>query len=337
MIYSTANDLIASWLGEVLRDGARVPSVVQAESKASDFGKGNRDYLELLCSTKVLISPTQGYGSIARRYVHIPYLFAQMIWSLDARDDVQTLAHYRDAASDFSDDGTTLCGAFGRRLFGAHRDGQLSRIAELASSDPASRRLYSVILDPQDDARTTKEYPCSVGVQFFVRRGALETVVNMRAQQLLTVLPYDLFFFAVIALFMATRLGVAPGALHYQANTAHIYASEVEAAIAVSSSPVASPAVPRLTFSAGEENWYVSNLALLERSLRLASDPDQVASLALPRPEDDEFTAVSRYVLSRHAASRLLFEYEVQPGPQVSKEWVSEYELFEDARAQKKA
>lgn len=316
-----ASEFMKSWLTEVLESGSDTPSVIHPQSKASNFGQGGRDYKELLGSARILSSAKYGYAALAQQYIHLPYLFAQAIWSLDGRDDVDTLAYYRPAARDFSDDGTTLCGAFGRRIFWPSGASQADRIVDLAAVDISSRRLYASILSPQDDAVRTREYPCAIGLQFFARGGKLETVVNMRAQQLLTVLPYDLFLFSVFAMWFAHRMQLQVGSIHYLANTAHIYASELGAARSLirASTMLVDPELPG--FEGRDDNRYISDLSTLEMNLRTCSTVAELVQLATPDRSDDPFMAVSRYVLARHAASVLQTGYEVIPGAKVSAEW----------------
>jgi hypothetical protein len=52
----------------------------------------------------------------------------------------------------------------------------------------------------------------------------------MRAQQALTVLPYDLFLFSSLHVYFAARLGVDPGEYVHSCGTFHIYEDEVEIA-----------------------------------------------------------------------------------------------------------
>jgi len=60
-----------------------------------------------------------------------------------------------------------------------------------------SRRGYLQILQPEDNiirtAKTTHEYPCTIGLHFFVRGGKLHLMVNMRSNNLYSVMPYDVY------------------------------------------------------------------------------------------------------------------------------------------------
>lgn len=94
-----------------------------------------------------------------------------------------------------------------------------------------SRRGYVPILHPQDQVilsvKTTHEYPCTIGFQFLIRENHLNMVVNMRSNNCLSVMPYDVYNFTRLQLYVAQMLGLRVSRYFHQINSAHIYNGDV--------------------------------------------------------------------------------------------------------------
>jgi thymidylate synthase len=249
--------------------GAAVPSVTDPYSKASDFGTADRPSREMIAHQFIVTDPNACLMNVESVPIHLPYSFALLAWTLDGRSDAETLAYYRPAATAYSDDGFTLSGAFGSRLLtGSTATNQLARITNRLREDPASRRTWAAIINGDDNLGNSREYPCAAGVQLFLRDGALHFLTVMRAQQALTVLPYDAFLFMAIQLVLANELGVRPGHYHHFAGTFHIYESELEVAAAVVRQGASPLRLPGIELAASE---FSSRLVELESRVRAAA------------------------------------------------------------------
>src|SRR5665213_1946361 len=173
-------------LSDLLEHGAAAPSILDPLSPASRFGQRPRTSIELIGH---LFGLKLGNPSVIISAVRPPdlrYLFGQTAWFLAGSDDLAFLSYYNPKAQNFSHDGATLCGSFGRRLFGPTlATSQASHAAELLRRDSGSRRAYLSVINREDLVNPTKETPCSCGIQFFVRNKQLHAVCSMRAQHAL--------------------------------------------------------------------------------------------------------------------------------------------------------
>lgn len=287
-IHQSADELYVAWLAEVIENGSVVSSVRDPLSKASDFGQRDRPYREMRASVRHLANPHRCLTARARPSLHLPYLLAYLPWFLTGADDVETLAYYRPGAIEFSDDGLTLCGSFGRRLFGdgGSLSGQIRSIRELISADPSSRRLYASIIEPRDTLSPGREFPCASAIQFFVREDRLHLLTMMRAQQVLTVLPYDLYIFGHLLLAVASECGMEAGTYTHFAGTLHFYEGEEPQLTAAIGDRTASPTCP--PFPEPALSKAVPRLAELERSARSAArdgDRRKIETMAGSRPD----------------------------------------------------
>lgn len=282
-------------LETLLAKGESVPSVRGSKSKASGFGRGDRPWLEIIGYQSRFRRSRPGFVATPALPIHQPYLFGLLAWTLGGRNDLESLSYYRTAARDYSDDGLTLCGAFGARLFGLNRkDGQMQAIIDRLRGDPASRRTFAPICTPLDNIQESREYPCAAGVQLFLRNDELHWLTVMRAQQALTIWPYDVFLFSALQCFAASALRCAVGDYTHFAGTFHIYENErplAERVIGSDIQCVTLPAVPP-----GAALSVADELIRVEQEIRAAAVAGDERALATleARPLRWEFTGVAR-------------------------------------------
>lgn len=108
---------------------------------------------------------------------------------------------------------------------------QLPEIELELKSNYESRRAYVNILSPYDHpilrAKTTHEFPCTIGFQLFIREGALHMMVNMRSNNVYSVMPYDVYNFTSLQAHLANKLQYMLGNYYHQINNAHIFKGDV--------------------------------------------------------------------------------------------------------------
>ena len=299
-----------------LADGTPVPSVRDPLSKASNFGAADRPALELLAHCFTVAHPRRCIVSSEAIPLHLPYCFALLAWTLAGRDDVAALRYYRPGAAEFSDDGQTLSGAFGNRLFGEGRTrDQLASVIARIRTDPASRRTWASILAADDNFVDSREYPCAAGVQLFLRDGALHFLTVMRAQQALTVLPYDAFLFMSLQAFATAALGANLGQYVHFAGTFHIYEAETAAVNAVVTGPVHDAELPQFPSGAANARRCADRLTALEVALRAAAQAGDRGTLdrIAATPEQDPFTDCARATLCNFAYTIVGADPTVEP------------------------
>jgi hypothetical protein len=101
---------------------------------------------------------------------------------------------------------------------------QLSGVVSLLQADPASRRAVLFFTTPSE---TEDEIPCTISVQFLLRKDQLHAEVTMRSWDLVKGLAYDVMMFGGLTLAVAQVLGCSPGAIRVRAGSAHIYESDL--------------------------------------------------------------------------------------------------------------
>jgi thymidylate synthase len=79
----------------------------------------------------------------------------------------------------------------------------------------------------------TRDVPCTLTWQFFIRDEKLELHVNMRSNDVWLGLPYDLFNFTSIQRHLAARLDVGIGDYYHHVGSLHLYEPNLSQAITV--------------------------------------------------------------------------------------------------------
>lgn len=113
----------------------------------------------------------------------------------------------------------TFAGAYGPKW-----GEQLPYVLDSLRSDAESRQ--AVVNIWRDRPRSSKDTPCTLSWQFFLREGKLELHTHMRSNDVWLGLPYDLFNFTQLQRWMAAELRVEAGAYLHSVGSFHYYEQE---------------------------------------------------------------------------------------------------------------
>lgn len=121
-------------------------------------------------------------------------------------------------------------GAYGPRVAG-----DVGQVVDLLTKDPDSRQAVLTIFDSDRDLGRVEQVdlPCTVALQYQVRRGTLEAWTVMRSNDAWLGLPYDLMQFGMLQGAVAQSLGLPAGPQTHSAGSMHLYERNREAAMKV--------------------------------------------------------------------------------------------------------
>lgn len=167
-----------------------------------------------------------------------PWLaLSEALWILAGRNDVAALAPYNSHISDYSDNGHTLYGAYGARLYG-----QIDDLVGRLRKDPSDRRAVLSIWNSRggkspeydyvrDDLTVnSKDPPCNNLIYFKLRQNKLHMTVMCRSNDLhWGLFAVNLPTFGILQSYIAARLGVEMGTQTHLSNSLHIYTDEPRA------------------------------------------------------------------------------------------------------------
>ena len=226
--YASLEDAYLGSLRELHDHGHLVSSILDTTSVGSAFGSKERAFQELLNHSFVLADPAQRIVTHPCRQMNVPFAVASALWTLNGSDSLAFIEAYNPRGADFSDDGHTLHGAHGKRLFASEGINQVSAVIERLRKDPHSRRGTAIVLHRQDAISVARDIPCVISIHFLLRQTRLHCVVNMRSQSAAMVLPYDVFAFTFLQECIAVELGARIGQYFHNSGSFHYYLDEAE-------------------------------------------------------------------------------------------------------------
>ena len=158
----------------------------------------------------------------------------EFLWYLAASDKVDFIQYYIPGYDKFSDDGKTIYGAYGPRLFELNGNiDQVQNVIETLRTSPSSRRAVIQLFrgeDLSDNIKSRREdLPCTCTFQFTVRNHQLNMMVMMRSNDAFLGLPHDVFAFTMLQELIARSLGVEVGPYKHAVGSLHLYTKHTKA------------------------------------------------------------------------------------------------------------
>lgn len=154
--------------------------------------------------------------------------FMEAMWMLAGRDDVAFPSLYAKQIAEYSDDGSTLWGAYGCRWRCWFSYDQLDMIVGELAARPDSRRCVLAMWDGSADLPTAnaggKDVPCNTQAFFSLVDGKLQmTVCNRSNDVVWGAYGANAVHFSILQEYVAAALGVPVGRYYQISNDYHIY------------------------------------------------------------------------------------------------------------------
>jgi thymidylate synthase len=147
----------------------------------------------------------------------------ELLWYLAGSRELPFIEYYVSRYAAESDDGSTIHGAYGPRLFHMRGHDQIANILSLLRRKPHSRRAVIQLFDAADLAVEHKDVPCTCMLQFMIRGSRLHLFTSMRSNDAYIGLPHDVFAFTMLQEIMARSLSVEVGTYKHAVGSLHLY------------------------------------------------------------------------------------------------------------------
>ena len=185
----------------------------------------DRGTRELLCQ-KLAIDMSTPVITCPERELDYNFMVSEAYWILTGQRLLN--GHVRKNLSKYSDGYDIMAGAYGPPFLQ-----QVLYVVETLQRDPESRQAVLTLWER--NPRHSSDIPCTLSMQFLARRPFLHTVVNMRSSDAWLGLPYDIFTFTMMSLFVNSMLQhkLKLGCLYLTAGSQHLYDRNIEAALKV--------------------------------------------------------------------------------------------------------
>ena len=177
-----------------------------------------------ILGTQMIFDMNKPILTLASRQMNYRFAFGEAWWILSGSNDVdgpRGISQFMKSYSRFSDDGVTMGGAYGPKFVD-----QLSWVVNQLVNDQDTRQ--AVINIWREKPGNSKDIPCTLSQQYFIREGMLHVVATMRSNDLIWGTCYDTFTFTMMAKMVQTMLAgrgidVELGFMILNAGSLHIY------------------------------------------------------------------------------------------------------------------
>jgi thymidylate synthase len=149
----------------------------------------------------------------------------EFLWYLSGDNQLDFIRYYIKDYEKESDDGKTVYGGYGPRIFCQRGHNQLENVIVLLSKQPTSRRAVIQLFNAEDIAgkERRREIPCTCTLQFMLREDKLHLIASMRSNDAYKGLPHDIFAFTMLQEVVARTLGVDVGPYQQFVGNLHLY------------------------------------------------------------------------------------------------------------------
>lgn len=194
---------------------------------------------ETLAYSALLVNTEESVLRSAQRKLSHRYAAAELLWYMSGSNHGDLITKFAPQYARFLVDGVAE-GGYGPRLFpndGATSSGAVVDVIKELRRNRNSRRAYISVFQSQDlslaISREVKDVPCTIGLQFFIRKNQLDCIATMRSNDVWLGMPYDIFAFTQIQRLIAAQLMVGVGWYCHQVGSLHLYERNHEAAATI--------------------------------------------------------------------------------------------------------
>lgn len=174
---ATVDDLLRQVFGKLLKS----PNVIRpSRGRARELA----GVLLKLENPKARLSRTESKGKLFSA-------LGELLWYLAKTNGLAFINYYLSAYAEESDDGETVYGGYGPRLFDMRGHDQIANVIAGLRKSPDSRRAVIQLFDAADLAKRRVEIPCTCTLQFMIRRRRLHMFTYMRSNDAYLGLPHD--------------------------------------------------------------------------------------------------------------------------------------------------
>jgi len=282
VVADSLDDLLAKVYRVVLERGTDIAPTKGAAREISGV-------LLNLRAPRVRLSRTESRGILFSA-------LGELLWMLAGSKAIDFIEHYISDYRKLSDDGFTIHGAYGPRLFGRRPNNQVARVIEMLKVKQDSRQAVIQIFDRTDTLEHHLDIPCTCTMQFLIRNNRLHMLTGMRSNDAWLGLPHDVFAFTMLQELVARSLDVELGHYKHSVGSLHLYEVNAEKVIRYLDEGF-QPRKPMPPIPHGDPWPAVNALLGYEKSVR-GGDP----SAADPRESMEPYWADIATLLAIHAA-----------------------------------
>ena len=187
---------------------------------------------EVINAITVIEDPTRCILRSPIRKLPMRYLVGELLWYLSGNDKLDAIRLYTSNWDRMSDDGEHVNSNYGYLLKYYYGFDQIETCEKILKENPNSRQAVINVKPPRNVIKhPTKDLPCTICMQFFIRDNKLYMTVYMRSNDLWMGYPNDVFQFTAMQIYLAMKLGVKLGTYTHIAGSLHLYKRDYETSL----------------------------------------------------------------------------------------------------------
>lgn len=232
------NTITANTINELYTDACNFllskPDVV--------YDKESKLYTELINTTLVLMNPYDHVVTIPARKLSLRYMFGEFAFYMKGSNKLKDINKYSKFWNTISDDGETVSSGYGYKLFNLRGDSGMNQYEHALHhlrKNKFSKRATMLINTPENSVTKTKDTPCTMFLQFFIRNNQLHLTTNMRSNDIFFGVPYDISFFTMLQELTIVNLrkqaypNLQMGIYTHRIGSLHMYEKDYSVIVAV--------------------------------------------------------------------------------------------------------
>jgi len=156
---------------------------------------------ELINVSLILKDPRKRIVTYPQRSLSLKYLVGELAFYFSGSDKLKFIKYYSKSWENKSDNNKTVNSCYGKKLCydrNRHNLTQFEYAYSQLIEDTDTRKAVMIIYDKHSADLKTKDLPCTMYLQFFIRHNRLYLITNMRSNDIWYGLSYDIPFFTIM-------------------------------------------------------------------------------------------------------------------------------------------
>lgn len=180
---------------------------------------------ELIGISFILEDPNDNIITIPNFETNLNYAKNEFAWYLSGTDRIDFNEKIQKIWIKYSDDGITVNSNYGNRIYGNKKGfiNQWEWIKEKLKNDSSSRQCVFNINCIEDKFKETKDFPCTMYAQVFIRENKLYWLTNMRSNDIFFGTRNDVYCFTEWQKLLANELKIDLGSYIHFTGSIHLY------------------------------------------------------------------------------------------------------------------
>ena len=165
---------------------------------------------------------------VCTKGIDFGYLCAEELWYAVGSEQLSFINSFTTPGfRRTSEDKLYSNSAYGHIIHFRHGFDQLEQVIDILSKKPNSRRAVINLNTPNPHRGTCLDEICTFNLTFYIIDGKLNCTCNMRSNDVIGCMPYDVAYFTNLQKYIARRLDIPTGYYYHFAVSAHHYYDDI--------------------------------------------------------------------------------------------------------------